>query len=318
MPAWSDHGNSTSTRWAGSPPMTSALPARLPPRSILCVSLDQWGIVRRWHRRTGIASGRSLLLVVNAAPPPLEFRLFGGFRLRRGSWHVEDSAWDRRVAQRLVRYLLVKRGSAVPDDQLLEAFWPDKPAASARRSLRVAVSCARAVVDLPMAPSVIEVSEHTLALRLRERDSVDVDRFEDAARVAFAASDGDRRPLLERAAALWAGEPLPEERYEDWANPWREDLELRYGEVLRALGRACRAEGDYLAAARAAQRLVELDPLDEAAQRELMLAYARSGRRSHALRQYLECRRALIEGLGVEPARETQELHGRLLAGDPV
>ena len=36
-----------------------------------------------------------------------------------------------------------------------------------------------------------------------------------------------------------------------------------------------------------------------------MVAYARSGRRSYALRQYLACRRALVDGLGIEPAQET-------------
>jgi DNA-binding SARP family transcriptional activator len=49
-----------------------------------------------------------------------------------------------------------------------------------------------------------------------------------------------------------------------------------------------------------------------------MLAYARSGRRAHALRQYLVCRRALIDAIGVEPSRETAALQSRILAGEPV
>src|SRR6266498_598513 len=57
---------------------------------------------------------------------------------------------------------------------------------------------------------------------------------------------------------------------------------------------------------------------DELAHRRLMVAYARTGRTSHALRQYLECRRALVEELGVEPSAETSVLQGRILAGEPV
>jgi DNA-binding SARP family transcriptional activator len=255
---------------------------------------------------------------LQATPPALQFTLLGGFGLRRGSWQVEDTAWDRRVAQRLVRYLLVHRGRAVPDDLLLEAFWSDTPTDRARRSLQVAVSCARAVLDLPDIPSVIEAAERTLRMSLRKRDSVDVDRFEQAARVALTASDGDRRQLLEHTAALWTGEPLPEERYADWTIPWRDALEVRYAEVLSALVRSCHAEEDHVAATQAARRLVELDPLNEAAQRDLMICYARSGRRAHALRQYLECRRLLIDELGIEPAREITELQQRILAGEPV
>ena len=54
-----------------------------------------------------------------------------------------------------------------------------------------------------------------------------------------------------------------------------------------------------------ARGLVDLDPTDELSQRQLMAAYARAGRRGHALRQYLECRRTLLEDLGLEPSAET-------------
>jgi DNA-binding SARP family transcriptional activator len=264
------------------------------------------------------AAARAATERLRSHPPALGFTLLGGFKLRRGSWTVEDAAWDRRVAQRLVRYLLVKRGSFVPDDLLLDAFWPDTPQDSARKRMRVAVSCARAVLDVPGAPSVIDAAERTLTLKLREGDSVDVDLFEEAVGAALRAAGKDRRRQLERAAALWTGEPLPEERYADWAAAWRDSLTARYAEVLSALVAACHADADHPAATQAAQRLVELDPLDENAQRELMVAYARSGRRSHALRQYLECRRLLVDELGVEPARETSDVQRRILAGEPV
>lgn len=255
---------------------------------------------------------------LRAHPPPLAIRLLGGFALRRGSWEVEDAAWDRRVAQRLVRYLLVRRGSFVPEDMLLEAFWPDTAQESARRSLKVAVSCARAVLDVPDAPSVIVSAQRTIGLRLRNADSVDVDLFENAAQTGLAAQVGERRRMLERAAALWAGEPLPEERYAEWAIAWRENLTARYADVLRGLVAACHADGDHAAATQAARSLVEVDRLDESAHRDLITAYARSGRRAHALRQYLECRRLLVDELGMEPGQETSELQRRVLAGEPV
>ena len=88
--------------------------------------------------------------------------------------------------------------------------------------------------------------------------------------------------------------------------------------MLAALVDACHADDDHLAASQAARRLVELEPFDEAAHRSLIRAYARSGRRAHALRQFLECRRRLVDELGVEPAAETRELQGRVLAGEPV
>jgi DNA-binding SARP family transcriptional activator len=264
------------------------------------------------------AAAAAAMKRMRTAPPPLVFELLGPFRVRRGSWQVEDSAWDRRVAQRVVRYLLVNRGSLVPDDLLLETFWSGVPQETARKRLKVAVSCARAVLDVPGTPSVIEVTERALALRLRARDSVDVDRFEEISRTALGAAGADQRQLLERAIALWTGEPLPEERDADWATLWREHLTVRYAEVLNALVAACHSDGDHLAATDAARKLVEVDPLDESAQRLLITAYARSGMRAHALRQYLECRRRLVDELGVEPASDTMDVQRRVLAGDPI
>lgn len=251
-------------------------------------------------------------------PPPLSFRVLGGFELRRGSWRVEDSAWERRVAARLVRLLLC-RGEAVPEDELFEAFWPDKPATSARRGLQVAISSARAVLDPPGAvPGRLEAGERTYRLRLRESDRVDAFDFMTAAYAALEAPAADRRTALSAAAALWGGEPLPEERYADWAIPFRERLSDTYVEVLAALSDAHAAGGDAAAAADAARRMVEADPLNEGAHARLIAAYARAGRRGHALRQFLACRRALVTGLGVEPGDEIAALHRRVLAGEAV
>jgi DNA-binding SARP family transcriptional activator len=46
-----------------------------------------------------------------------------------------------------------------------------------------------------------------------------------------------------------------------------------------------------------------------------MVAYARAGRRHRALRQFFDCRRALVEQLVVEPGAETARLQQRILAG---
>jgi DNA-binding SARP family transcriptional activator len=86
--------------------------------------------------------------------------------------------------------------------------------------------------------------------------------------------------------------------------------------VLAALADACEADGDRSAALAAARHLVELDPLDESAHRRVMTAYARAGRRAHALRQFLECRKRLVEELGLEPSEATVALQRRILVGE--
>jgi DNA-binding SARP family transcriptional activator len=254
-----------------------------------------------------------------AAPPPRSFRLFGGFVFGRGRWTADESAWRRPTSARLVRVLLLRRGSLVPEDELLEALWPGSGSKAARTSLQVAASRARTVLDVPDAPlSAIQNQERAYRIVLDPQDRVDTEVFAIAARDALAAPGPERTGRLERAAGLWTAEPLPEDRYADWTREWREGLETTYGRVMRALAEARAREADHAGAAAAAGFLVERDPLDEGMQRLLIASHARAGNRSRALRQYLACRRSLVDALGIEPAAETQELQRRVLAGASV
>lgn len=253
------------------------------------------------------------------SPPPLRFELLGGFRVRRAGWELDEAAWQRPMAARVVRFLLIQGSAAVPEDALFDAFWSDRPADTARQHLAVAVSRARKVLDLPGAEqSVIEVRERTYRLALRERDSVDFLQFEAAVAEALADGGAGRRAALERAAELWCGEPLPEDRYAEWSAPWRERLQGTYSDLLCALIASYAAAADHDRVILTARRLLTVDPLNESGHRALMIAYGRTGRTSHALRQYLECRRALVVDLGVEPSAETSRLQARILAGEAV
>jgi len=250
--------------------------------------------------------------------PPLRFELLGTFSLGRGSWRAEGS-WERPVDARLVRFLLVNLSAPVPEDMIFDALWPQLSPKSARSSLRVAVSRARRVLDPPGAErSVLESADRTYRLVLGAADEVDTEQFRAAATAALADRSQSRRHLLERARGLWTGVPLAGERYEDWAAAYRERLIDEYTAVLAALADTYRIAGEHAEAAAAARDLVDLDPLNEGGHRALIVAFARAGRTGHALRQYLECRRALVEELGVEPSEETARLQARILAGEPV
>jgi DNA-binding SARP family transcriptional activator len=253
------------------------------------------------------------------SPPPLTFRLLGGFGVRRASWELDHACWGRPLVARLVRFLLVHRDAPVIEDVLFETFWPDKEPGAARRNLAVALSLARKALDVPgQAESVIHTDGRMHRLALRPTDHVDADEFEAAATAALAATGPPARPLLEHAEALWTGDPLPEERYADWTFAWRERLTDRYTHALAALTQSYATAGRTEDAIRLARKSVELDPLNEAAQRELIASYARAGRRNHALRQFLSCRRALVDELGIEPSQATVDLHARVLAGAAV
>jgi DNA-binding SARP family transcriptional activator len=246
----------------------------------------------------------------------LVLSVLGGFSARRGGHAIE---WGRPAPARLVRYLLARPGRSATADDLFAVFWPRAEAAVARRNLHVTVSRARAVVALPgMTNAVLESAENVYRLSLNPWDVVDADDFTIAARAALTASTGDRLPRLQHAAGLWTGEPLSEDRYEDWASQWRDTLIDLYRTVLRVLKAEHERLENTTGVLDTSRRLVSLDPLDERAQQDLIVALAREGLRSQGLRQFLEFRRALVSQLGIEPSEESSRLHARLLAGEAI
>ncbi len=261
------------------------------------------------------AAANDAIARVAEAPPPRRFESLGGFRLRRGGWTTDERSWGRPVDARLLRFLLVHGDAPVAVDLIFEAIWPELDADRARRSLQVSASRIRQLLDDPgTSASIIEAGPGTYRLRLAAGDVVDWQEFERAATVALEGG-APSLALLERARSLWGGEPLPEERYEDWAAGWRARLVDRCVDVLVALVHAHERAGDDTGAIRVARELVDLDPYDERSHRLLMAALARAGRRGQALRQYLVCRRMLLDDLGVQPSEATSTLHAAILTG---
>src|SRR5262245_45322726 len=119
----------------------------------------------------------------------------------------------------------------------MDVLWPDRGPDAAANNLNQAVHAARRALGA----DVIEVRDELIALT--DGVEVDVDRFEQTAEGALRAGT----PAACRAAlALYRGELLPENRYDDWAIGRRDELAEIYDaltEELSALGSADRLSG---------------------------------------------------------------------------
>ena len=145
-----------------------------------------------------------------------------------------------------------------------------------------------------------------------EKLQVDVEEFE----VAAAGADGSPDcGTIERALSLYRGDLLPEDRYEDWALPRRDELRVRRRKLLTRLAALHEAAGDPLAAISVLGPLVADDPADEYAQQALIRAYALSGDRAAALRQHEQLVAALRDQLAVPPDTATDQLYADVVAG---
>jgi DNA-binding SARP family transcriptional activator len=224
-------------------------------------------------------------------PAPLRITTLGGLTVWREGRDLGGDWLHHRPGQ-LLRYLICARGHRVPVDELVEALWPD----SSRQgitSLRQAVHQLRERLE-PGRP------RHTHSTFVQARAGaysldmsaviVDADEFETEANAALLTSDratpAAATPQLERAAELYTGEFLADAPYADWALEERERLRAQAARVLRKLADLHLQDGEPLRAGDALQRLVELEPLDQEAHRDLIALMLQRGRHAEAARRY--------------------------------
>jgi DNA-binding SARP family transcriptional activator len=232
----------------------------------------------------------------------LSLRLLGGFEARLGKTALRLP----RKARALLGYLALAGGGAVPRAELAALLWDERE--DARNSLRQALFHLRRALG-PLGRLLV-LHGDTVALR---PDALDVDarRFE-----ALAAGGGET--ALSQAVGLYRGDLLAgldvgTEAFEDWLRGQRAWLHERGVDVCRRLLEAQLDRGALEDAIRTALRLLALDPLHEGAHRALMRAYAGTGRRAAALRQYQVCLAALEREVQAGPEPETRRLYVQIL-----
>jgi DNA-binding SARP family transcriptional activator len=166
----------------------------------------------------------------------LQVYLLGGFAVAVGDRRVPDGAWRLRKARTLLKLLALAPGHRLHRDQVLEALWPDRDPAAAANNLHQVLHVARRRLDGAAGRRYLRLEGDLIALCPDDPLWIDAEAFAEAAARAGRARD----PGLARAAlALYRGELLPEDRYEDWTEPARREL----GELRDRLARLAAGDG---------------------------------------------------------------------------
>lgn len=130
---------------------------------------------------------------------------------------VPTVAWGSKRARTLLKRLVVSRGWPVTRDELIEVLWPEGGVVE-RLSARLSVQlCA---VRRILGGGVI-ADRSSIRIDVDHID-VDIDRW-------FAQSDDTA------IVAGYDGEFLPDERYEDWTAPLRDEIRARFSASARRL-----------------------------------------------------------------------------------
>jgi LuxR family maltose regulon positive regulatory protein len=259
---------------------------------------------------------RARRLAARAAPLRLDrwpwayrVRTLGRFELLRGGQPVEITGRGPGRPLELLKVLVANGCQEVRADQIADALWPHVDADYAHKSFTVTLHRLRRLLG---DDDALQLRESRLSLNgaLVWVDALTLEQvcaaIDDALRApAAGAPDAALRGLVDECFALYKGPFLPDETEQPSYIAGREQLRAR---LLRCLTRAARRWEDAGAADAAADcylRLIDVDPLYEAAYRNLMLCYQRCGEVPEAHATYERLRTLLAARLKSEPAPET-------------
>src|SRR5919205_669826 len=244
----------------------------------------------------------------------LRIRLLGGFRVSVGDRTVRQDSWRMRKAASLVKLLALAPRHQLHREQAMETLWPELGRRAASNNLRQALHAARRALDPDshVGSRYLASEDESLVLCPEGRLWVDSEAFEEAARTARRSRDS---AAYEVALDLYAGELLPGDRYEEWAEGHRRRLRETYLSLLLKLARLHEDRADYDSAAEVLRRLVGEEPTREEAHVGLMRLYALRGSKGEALAQYGRLEAILLTELGTKPATSSRALKEEIAAG---
>jgi len=240
----------------------------------------------------------------------LSFGLLGPLEVTSDGAALRVSS-GRRAA--VLAFLLIHADQVISVDRLIDELWDGAASPGSAKTVQVHVSHLRKLLG----PGVIMTQGHGYVLHLGECQ-LDTRRFEALVERARREAAAAAVETLREALALWRGPALADFAYERFAQP-----EISRLEEVRLSAIEDRVDAD-LALGRHVELVPELEaltrahPLRERFRGALMVALYRCGRQADALASYQVARRALMDGLGLAPGVELQQLEQAILRHDPA
>jgi DNA-binding SARP family transcriptional activator/tetratricopeptide (TPR) repeat protein len=242
----------------------------------------------------------------------VEVRVLGPLLVTIAGKPAEIGAAQKR--RLVLAVLLARAGRPVPIDTLVEAVWPDRPPASARRNLQLYVHQLRGVLGGE------RIAAGADGYAIDAGDRLDAGRFRELTVAGGAALDtGDAagaEATLRTALDLWRGPAFAEFLDCELVAEEAARLELRRLETYERWAEAQLVTGATPRLAAELTELCRLHPYRESLRGHMMRALYQTGRRVEALAVFRETRALLVDEVGVEPGPTLQRLHEAMLRGD--
>jgi DNA-binding SARP family transcriptional activator len=257
----------------------------------------------------------------DARSPVLAVHCLGPFHAYFSDRDVEH--WPNGRGKSIFKFLVTHRRRPVGKEILMELFWPNADPYAARNNLNVAIYGLRqAFATIRRTLSVVLFRDDRYLLNPEVEIWVDYEAFKEHLATARSLERvGELALAIQeygRAEALYQGEFLEEDRYEDWPDELRRSLQDDYLALLDRLSEHHFELDDYGACVALCSKMLAVDACHEGPHRRMMQCWSRQGLAHLSMRQYWVCQETLTRELAVEPSEATTELYRRIQRREPV
>ncbi|HEY7301782.1 MAG TPA: BTAD domain-containing putative transcriptional regulator [Xanthobacteraceae bacterium] len=240
----------------------------------------------------------------------MQLQILGGLDLTSASG--EPAPDVTRQTRHMLACLALAGPKGLTRGELCALFWPDRPSALARNSLRQALVAIKKALS-GGANAMLLHSDLEVVRLSAGAGTIDVHAFRHGVQ-------GSRDGLIAAANAyrgeLLSGVEVPDD-VEQFVTSHRRSLSDQAQVLAERLSKHDDADDEMLDCAQAlAGRLLQSNPASEEAHRALMRIHLRRGRTNAALRQFAQCKEALRRELRTEPDVESRRLFNSIQSSD--
>jgi LuxR family transcriptional regulator, maltose regulon positive regulatory protein len=248
-------------------------------------------------------------VIVPFAPPKLTIRSLGKIQVKISDHVISSSDWQVQTARDLF-FLLLAHPEGLTKEEIGEIFWPDSSPSELKLRFKNTIYRLRHAAG----KDAILFQGESLYLFNREMDyEYDLESFmKEVVQAGKAENRTKKIAHYENAVRFYKGPFLPEVD-EEWVIVERERLFQRYVNSLLDLAILHLEDRDYNAALAYCQRALKEDSCQEDAHRIAMRVYAAMGNRALIMRQFEQCRQALLDEVNAPPSNQTQTLYKSLI-----
>ena len=247
----------------------------------------------------------------------IKIQMLGGFSIVSGETRFETRTKRATKTWMPLQYLIAHRYKAVPQEELLDVFWPDNGKNSPGSSMRIAIHRIREALEangFPDARNMIVCRNGCYEWNKEIECVVDAEEFESLCQRAGSDHAGpeEKLELLLEAAGLYGGDFLPNAAGELWAMRIASYYRSLYINCARTILGLLTDAGRHDEAELFCTKALRVDPFDEIIHEYHILSLLAQRKHPEAVSEYRKMEALFYNELGVAPAQSLRSLYRQI------